>query len=115
MRGLAALIFALVIAAVVGFGAYQLGLAQGVGAVAAPGAVAPAYYYHPFYGGFGFFGFLFPLLFIFLIFGLMRAAWGGRGRYGSWGGYGEREARLEEWHKRMHGEGNPPPTAPSGR
>lgn len=65
-------------------------------------------------GGFGFFpfGFLFPLLFLFLIFGAFRR-WGPpRGNYGPawggppWGGPGggpeHMEKRLEEWHKKAH-------------
>ena len=75
------------------------------------------YYYHPFYGGFGFFGFLFPILFIFLIFGLLRSAfWGWGGRYGT--RYGGRE-RLEELHRELHerpqggDSGTTPP--PTGR
>src|SRR3989442_6328020 len=85
MRGIG-IIVTLVIAAIVGVGAYQLGVAQGLAATGT--AVAPAVYYHPFF--FGGFGFLFPLLFIFLIFALIRGAfWGGWGRRygGGWGGY----------------------------
>jgi hypothetical protein len=124
MRGITAVIVTLVIAAIVGVGAYQLGVAQGLAGAAAPTAVAPAfYYYHPFF--FGGFGFLFPLLFIFLIFFLVRGlfwGWGGR-RYGGWGryGYGDPRDRLEEWHKQMHGEAPRDPgsssstTPPTGR
>jgi len=113
MRGFVALIVALLIAGIVGAGAYQLGLSQGLATTGAGAPVAP-YYYHPFYGGFGFFGFLFPILFIFLIFGLLRSAfWGWGGRYGS--RYGGRE-RLEELHRQLHerpqGDSSttPPPT-----
>jgi len=123
MRGITALIVTLVIAAIVGIGAYQLGVAQGLAGAGGATAVAPAaYYYHPFF--FGGFGFLFPLLFIFLIFFLIRGAfWGGWGRrYGGWGryGYGDPRDRLEEWHKQMHGEtpregGSTPQTPPTGR
>jgi hypothetical protein len=105
MRGITALIVTLIVAAVVGIGAYQLGVAQGLATNGAP-AVAPVAYYHPFFwGGFGFLGFLFPLLFIFLIFALARGFWGGRRYYGGWGHYyGDPDARFAEWHKRMHGE-----------
>lgn len=99
------IIFTLVIAAIVGVGAYQLGLSQGLGATGT--AVAPVVYYHPYF--FGGFGFLFPLLFILFIFALMRGAsrgWG-RGYGGGWAGHGSylgpRE-RLEELHREMHGE-----------
>src|SRR2546425_11756957 len=83
MRGIG-IIVTLVIAAIVGVGAYQLGVTQGLATTGT--AVAPAIYYHPFF--FGGFGFLFPLLFLFLIFFLIRGAfWGGWGRrYG--GGLG---------------------------
>jgi hypothetical protein len=122
MRAFGILIFTLLIAAVVGVGAYQLGLAQGLGATGT--AVAPVAYYHPYF--FGGFGFLFPLLFILFIFALMRGAsrgWG-RGYGGGWsgaGGYMGPRERLEELHRELHGEksrdsgaqGTPP--APSGR
>jgi len=103
MRGTVSIIVTLVIAALVGVGAYQLGVSQGLATTGTP--VAPVAYYHPFFG-FGFFGFLFPLLFIFLIFGLLRGAfWGGWGRrYGHGGYWGDPAARLEDWHKRAHGE-----------
>jgi hypothetical protein len=55
-------------------------------------------------GGFGF-GFLFPLLFLFLIFGALRAAWGGPRRWGygpGWHGPEHMEGRWAEWHKRAH-------------
>jgi hypothetical protein len=124
MRGITALIVTLVIAAIVGFGAYQLGVAQGIAGAGGATAVAPAvYYWHPFF--FGGFGFLFPLLFFILIFFLIRAAFWGGGwgrRYGGWGryGYGDPRDRLEEWHKQMHGEapregGPSSQTPPSGR
>jgi len=118
MRGIG-IILTLVIAAIVGVGAYQLGVSQGLAATGT--AVAPAvYYYHPFF--FGGFGFLFPLLFIFLIFALIRGAfWGGWGRrYGGWGGgygYPSPRERLEDLHREMHGEkpkdtgtASPPPS-----
>ncbi len=119
MRGFG-IIVTLVIAAIVGVGAYQLGIAQGLANTGT--AVAPAvYYYHPFF--FGGFGFLFPLLFIFLIFALIRGAFGGWGRHygGGWGKgyYQSPRERLEALHKELHGEkptdsGTTPPP-PSGR
>ena len=99
--------FAIAILAVLLFGgvagvAYEMGLAAaGAGA---PGAAAGAYpyYWHPGFFGFGFFGFLFPLFFLFLIFGLMRAAFGG----GRWGGYGRHwgggPRMIDEWHRELH-------------
>ena len=105
MRGIG-IIVTLVIAAIVGVGAYQLGVAQGLATTGT--AVAPAVYYHPFF--FGGFGFLFPLLFIFFIFFLFRAAfwgWGGRHYGGGWGKAGYYQSpreRLEALHKELHGE-----------
>src|SRR2546428_5638985 len=87
MRGIVGLIVTLVIALIVGVGAYNLGVAQGV-ATSGTAVAAPAVYYHPFF--FGGFGFFFPLLFFVLIFLLLRSAfWGGWGRrYGGPGGPG---------------------------
>src|SRR5256885_14021965 len=105
MRGIG-IFLALVIAAIVGVGAYQLGLSQGL--AGAGTAVAPAVYYHPFF--FGGFGFLFPLLFLFLIFFLIRGAfwgWGGRHYGGGWGKAGYYQSppeRLEALHQELHGE-----------
>ncbi len=96
--------------------AYNVGVAQGVaesGKVSPPPAGAPYPYYGPYYGpyfyhgpfGFGFFGLLFPLLFIFLLFGLLRGAFGRR--HGWWahsygpGGKGV-PPMFEEWHRRAH-------------
>ena len=107
----------------VGIGAeiYQAGVAEGVvdaGRFPAGAPVPVAGYggYH----GFSFLGLLFPLLFLFLIFGLIRAAfsrgrgWGhgyghgfGRG-YGPMSGGGpegwreERDQRMADLHRRMH-------------
>jgi len=105
MRGIG-IIVTLVIAAIVGVGAYQLGVAQGL--AGAGTAVAPALYYHPFF--FGGFGILFPLLFLFLIFALIRGAIGrgrGWGYGGGWGGPGYYQSpreRIEALHKELHGE-----------
>jgi hypothetical protein len=91
--------------------AYQFGVAQGFAQsakVAVPGPY-PAYPYpgypygYPLHGpfGFGFFGLLFPILFIFLVFALMRGMFWRR--YGG-GGHWERGVphRFEEWHRRAH-------------
>src|ERR1041384_2669704 len=68
------------------------GLAQNVTATAR-GAPAVVYGYPGYYGhwgfGFGIFGIFFWILGIFLIFALLRAAFGwGRWGRGHWGGYG---------------------------
>ncbi len=91
---------AVVIGAVlVGAGAYQAGLAQGVATAGQGGAAAVPYgYYHPYgYGfGFGFLGLLFPLAFILLLFAAFRGARGG-GR-----NWGDRRGMLDDWHRRAH-------------
>jgi hypothetical protein len=98
MRALAALALALV----GGLVGYQIGIMQNIAAqVPAAGAMP---YMYPYHFGFGFFGFLFPLLFLFLIFGSIRAAVGGGHGYPGYGMWGDRRARLEEIHKEMHGE-----------
>jgi hypothetical protein len=105
----------------IGVEIYQAGIAQGIveaGRYPAGAAVpAAGYGYHGF--GFGFLGLLFPILFLFLIFGLVRAAFGrgrgwGRG-YGwgpGWKGYGpmggpeawreERDRQISDLHRRLH-------------
>jgi hypothetical protein len=133
---LAIVVVVLLVVVAVGAGgfAYQLGMSHGLAAnpqlVAPQGSggvpVAPFYYGMPgFYGrpfgwgGFGFLGCLFPLLGIFLFFGLMRAIfwggrWGGRRGWGGhgWQGYGPEGQSVppmfDEWHKRAHGEQTPP-------
>jgi hypothetical protein len=118
--------------AAIGGGIYQAGVAQGVleaGRVPAGAAVGVGYGYGWGFHGFGFLGLLFPLFFLFLIFGLARAAFGGgRGRgwgrsYGDGSGYGsrgwgrgfgpdggpeawreERERRMADLHRRLHDE-----------
>lgn len=120
MRALIATILIVVLAGAVAAGAYEAGLAQSAGqlvvpaagAVPAAGVPVIAYYGHP-YGhpyGFGFFGFLFPLLGLFLFFGIMRALIGGGHGGGRRGWYGDGAAgRFEEWHRQAHAD--PAPTA----
>jgi hypothetical protein len=110
-----------------GVGVYQMGVAQGVidaGRFPA-GATVPVggYGYHD---GPGIFGLLFGLFFLFLLFGLIRAAffrgrgWGhGYGHGYGWGpGWGkdfgpeggpeswreERDRRVSDWHRKLHEE-----------
>jgi len=144
MRAIAGLFFTILFFGVLialGGGIYQAGVAQGIidaGRVPAGAAVGVAGYgwgFHPF----GFLGFLFPLLFLFLLFGLIRAAFGfGRGRgwshrhgHGDWHGWDrgtgawheERERRMSELHRRLHeeesgagapgGSSGPPTSGPS--
>ena len=123
----------------VGAGIYNAGIAQGVveaGRLPA-GAVVPVAGYGYGYGwgfhGFGFLGLLFPVLFLFLIFGIARAAfgrgrhwgpgWGGRGYYGKGHGPGfggpdawreERERQISELHRRLHDEEGGSGAGPGG-
>lgn len=114
-----------VLVAAVGVISYQAGWSAGLATHLPEGAAAaaPYYYYGPHFFGFGFLWFFGFLLFLFLLFGLFRAASFGRmGKgYGGWGYGGHRpggygippaiEERMQEWHKRAHGEPAPaPPT-----
>ena len=134
----------IVLGLLVGVGAnvYQAGVAQGIvdaGRFPA-GANVPiaGYGWH----GPDIFGLLFGLFFLFILFGIIRAAFsGGRGRERGWGhhGYGpgwgkgfgpgdgpeswrgDRDSRIAEWHRRLHDEegssgaaGRAPGGAPSG-
>lgn len=94
----------LLIALVAGLVGYQVGIAQNI-AAQLPAGTPMAYGYPFWHVGFGFFGFLFPLLFLFLIFGLLRAAFGGWGghHYGR-GMWGDHRTRLEELHRELHAE-----------
>lgn len=134
MRAIAGLFFTLLFVGVllaIGGGIYEAGVAQGIieaGRVPAGAAVGYAHGWGLGFHPFGFFGLLFTLLFLFFLFGLIRAALGfGRGRgwshrhgvadgpgdgwRGGWGGKGgpegwreERERRMAELHRRLHEE-----------
>lgn len=100
----------------VGIGAYNAGLHQGIEdsdrAVEVVRVVGHGW-------GFPFGLILFPLFLIGIVL-LVRGAfgrrhWGGPGHHGpgsGWGpgGGGGRAAMLEEWHRRMHGEGGGSPS-----
>jgi hypothetical protein len=107
-----------VIAAVVGVASYQAGVSTQLPA----GAALPPQYYEPHFFGFGLFGILFLLFLVFLLARIFSfGRWGG-GR-GGWGHGGWKhsgysggvppaiEERMQEWHKRAHGEqpATPPP------
>jgi hypothetical protein len=108
----------LMIAALAGvaFYAYNLGVAHGVvqgvaerAVAAAPGAATfPVVFYpRPWGFGFGFFPFLFILFGIFLLRGLFwRRAWYGGYACGSRGV----PRGFDEWHRRAHGQDQPPAT-----
>ena len=117
---LARTIVTLIVVGIIGFVGYQIGITQNIAAQLPAGAAPVAYYGYPYHFGFGFLGFLVPLFFLFLFFGLLRAAfgggrgWGTRGsRYG-WYGHGwdgpgglvsdEARSRIEQLHKELHGE-----------
>jgi hypothetical protein len=133
MRGFFGFLFSLILIGVVvslGVGVYQAGIAQGIvdaGRYPAAAAVPVAGYG---WQGPGIFGILFGIFFLFLIFGLIRAAFF-RGRDGGpgWGhhGYGwgpgwtrgpgssgggpeawreERDRRIADLHRRLHEEGD---------
>jgi hypothetical protein len=101
-----------VIATVVGFFSYQAGWAAGLATKVPEGAVAPYYYYGPHF--FGFFG-LIPLLFFILLLAFIFR--GGRRRGpGYWGGPPSHiEDRLQEWHRRAHGEEPPQGGSPASQ
>jgi len=103
------------VAAIVGVGVYVYnagiaqGLAEGAQVAGRESGTAPYPYYSPFarpFFGFGFFGLLFPLLFVFLIFGAIRAMfWRGRMGWGHMhrGEWGQHVPSMaEEWHRKMH-------------
>jgi hypothetical protein len=93
-------------------GAYNAGLATGAAETAGAGATVPyrawGYGWHPLGFGIGLFGLLGTLLFVFVIFGLVRAVfWGGRGRrWDGPAGGGRWEGRahdaFDDWHRRAH-------------
>jgi hypothetical protein len=115
------LLIVILVGAAIGIGAtaydagVSSGLAQSGQVVVTPGAYPVGPYVGYGWGhGFGFFGFLGMLLFLFLIFGLIRAAFGGRrgwgGPHDGRGGPGGRgdwrgsawESRAREIHDEWH-------------
>ena len=129
MRALAAVLLVAVLAGI-GIGIYNAGVSEGVAEAARVAQAAgedAAVVYPPYVGGpwgygygpgwgggFGFFGFLFGILFLFLIFGLIRAAfgwgrWGGGGR--GPGGWESRNERIAELHRELHKRDEPQSTA----
>ena len=116
--GFIGLVLTVVVLAIVGVIAYNVGWSDGLAThVPAGTAAAPPYYYgygpHFFGGGFGFFGLIWFLFILFGLFWLFRLAFFGRRHWGGgWGykggpGYGMPpgiDERMQEWHKRAHGE-----------
>lgn len=141
MFRLLALVALVAVLAVGGGAVYQLGLTDGVaqGLVQGAGSQVVVPYGYAGHGGFGFFGFLATLIFLFLVFGLLRTIlFGGRGghrgMHRGWGrGWDHHEAHggvgsdewakgpwadrarghLESWHRDAHAE--PPPAEGTDR
>ncbi|TAN35060.1 hypothetical protein EPN29_00055 [bacterium] len=124
-----------ILLAIVGVIAYQAGWSEGVATQVPAGAAAAPYYYYgygPHFWGFGLFGLFWALLILFILFWVARRAFFGRMFWGGGWGYGRGmghhgygavplgiEERLQEWHKRAHGEqppgSTPPPPPPDQR
>ena len=112
-----AVVLTLALAAAVGVFTYNLGVVHGLAQAAPvvtqptpPVAVAPyAFYPRPWGWGIGFFPF-FGLIWMFLLFAVVRRLWWGPRWYGRrWDRYGYGYDRcvppeFEEWHRRAHGE-----------
>ena len=134
--GLIGLVVTAILLVIVGVIAYNVGWSDGVAThlPAATDGTPPAYYYGygPHFGaaGFGIFGFFWFLFVLFVLFALLRFAFFGRmmrggGWGGGWGGGGRHgvppaiDERMQEWHKRAHGEQpsgtTPPPPPPDQR
>ena len=126
--GLIGLLVTAVLVVIVGAIAYNIGWSQGLATHVPEGAAGAApYYYGGWHGGFGLFGLFGIFWFLLILFGffwLLRLAFFGRMmmRGGGWGykggGYGHGvppgiEERLQEWHKRAHGEPSATPPPPS--
>ena len=123
MRSFGSVLWGLLVVIVlagIGVGIYNAGLQQGIAQSATlPAGTVPYGYYGWHGGGFGIFGLIFPILFLFLLFGLARAAFGGRRGWGHHGygpgsgkwGYGpgpwmgsgsDREQWVADMHRRLH-------------
>ena len=116
--GLIGLVVTAILLTIVGVIAYNVGWSDGLAThVPAGTAEVPPYYYG--YGphfGFGIFGVFWFLFIVFGLFWLLRFAFFGRrhwgGGWGHKGGYGHGmpqglDDRMQEWHKRAHGEQPP--------
>ncbi len=134
--GLIGLLVTAILLVIVGAIAYNIGWSDGV-STHLPAATdgAPGYYYGygpHFFGGGAIFGLFWFLLILFGIFWLFRIAFFGRRMWGGGWGYGPRgfsghdvppavEERMQEWHRRAHGEqppatgATPPPPPPDTR
>ena len=104
-RALAVSVLILAGAAAIGIGAYNAGVAQGIGEsgrlIAAPSAATPYVYVWPRPWGFGFFPF-FPLFFILFWVFVLRGMFWRRGWRGRGYGYDGVPPAFDEWHRRAH-------------
>jgi hypothetical protein len=126
-----AVLLVVAVAIGIGTGVYNAGVSAGFAEAAQQAAASgdpiplapygPGYgqYWHGF-GGFGFLWVVFWILGIFLVIGLVRAAFGwgrwgggpgGTGRHGAWG---DRRQRLEELHRELHRAETPNGERPAG-
>ena len=122
--GFLVMIVLLAIVAGTGIGIYNAGVTEGLAEAARAAQAAgeePAVIIPPYAGGGygsgngygggpGFFGILFGVLAIFLIFGLIRAAFGwGRwnGGGGPSGGWESRQERMAQMHRELHKRDEP--------
>jgi hypothetical protein len=106
---------ALLLAAMVGFFAFQAGVTHGIeqsGKIVVPPPGAYPYPY-PYYGWHGpwHFGFFGPLFFLAFWFIVVRGLFWRRAGYG--GGCGPR-GRFDEWHRQAHGREAEAPSAGAG-
>lgn len=121
--GFIAFLLLIGLVAAVGVGIYNAGVSAGIasdiGSQISSGVQVPIVYPGPYVGqpwggGVGFFGILFGIFLLFLIFGLIRAAFGwghyrhyrdgeGGGVYRSWGHHrGKPDDYLDAWHRETH-------------
>ena len=110
--GLLALLVFILLAGIIGFAGYQMGLAQGVeGGIAGPrgGFGHPGFGFFPFFWGFGLLKLFFGLLLLGFFFRLVFRPWR-MGPGGDWkGGHeGPWSGRMKEMHDRWHEENDFP-------
>jgi hypothetical protein len=126
--GVIGLVMTAILLVIVGVIAYNVGWSDGVSTHLPAGtAAAPPYYYgygpHAFGWGFGIFGLFWFLFIVFGLFWLLRFAFFGRRMWGGGWGYGHGvhghgmppaiDERMQEWHKRAHGEAPSTPAPPT--
>jgi hypothetical protein len=133
MRSFGSILWGLLVVVVlagIGVAIYNAGLQQGIVQSANLPAGTVPYGYYGWHGDGGIFGLFFPILFLFILFGIARAAFGHRHGWGrgygygpgKWGygrgpwmgpngptGQGDREPWVAEMHRRLHeAEGTDP-------